>query len=102
MTATTHPLPDLPAATRPSLVDGNALVGILEEAFGAAAETLTLTCGACADAVALAEAAVELAPTSAIVRCRRCTHTTLTVRWSAHDLVIDGASCQMTVRRGAR
>lgn len=102
MSAATHPLPDLPDLARPSVVDGNALIGILEEAFGGAAATLTLTCGACADAAALVDAVVELAPASAIVRCRRCTHTTLTVRWSTHDLVIDGASCQMTVQRGAR
>lgn len=102
MSPATHPLPEPPATPRPSMVDGNALIGILEEAFGAAAATLTMTCGSCADAAALSAAAVELAPTSAIVRCRRCTHTTLTLRWSEHELVLDGASGQITVQRGSR
>ncbi len=102
MSLATHPLPEPPATPRPSMVDGNALIGILEEAFGAATATLALTCGSCADASALANSVVELAPTSAIVRCRRCTHTILTLRWSEHELVIDGASAQITVRRGSR
>lgn len=90
MSPATHPLPEPPATPRPSIVDGNALIGILEEAFGAATATLGLTCGSCADSSALSDSAVELAPTSAIVRCRRCTHTILTLRWSEQELVIDG------------
>ena len=62
-----------------STVDGNALAGILSEAFAGEVTTLIGVCDGCGQAAPLAETVVEVDETAAIVRCRSCTHTLLTV-----------------------
>lgn len=101
MSASTHPLPDPPVTVQAAVVDGNALVGILGEAFGDAAASLIVTCGSCHDTAGLSEVVVELTPTSAIVRCRHCTHTVLTLRWTPESLVLDTGSGEFTIPRVA-
>ncbi|GAA2015276.1 hypothetical protein GCM10009739_30560 [Microbacterium ulmi] len=61
------------------LVDGNALAGALTEVFAADATTIEVECGGCGARRALAEAVVERDAAAAIVRCRDCTHTLLTI-----------------------
>lgn len=68
-----------------TLVDGNAIAGLLEETFSGDVTMLVGTCDACGAAAMLAEAVVELDTGGAIVQCRTCTHTLLTV------LTSDGA-----------
>jgi len=65
------------------VLDGNAAAGILSEVFAGDVTTLVGVCGGCGSAAALAEAIVELDETAAIVRCRGCTHTLVTVLRSA-------------------
>jgi hypothetical protein len=60
-------------------VDGNALAGILSEALAGDITVLIGVCDGCGSAAPLAETVVELDETAAIVRCRSCTHTLLTV-----------------------
>ncbi|MGK3952988.1 DUF6510 family protein [Microbacterium sp. I2] len=60
-------------------VDGNAAAGLLAEIFAVDATTMRGTCGACGSAGPLAEAVVELDDDAAIIRCRTCTHTLMTV-----------------------
>ncbi|WP_127475208.1 DUF6510 family protein [Microbacterium sulfonylureivorans] len=60
-------------------VDGNALAGLLSDVFAGDATTLVGVCGGCGAAARLAETVVELDEAGAIVRCRSCTHTLLTV-----------------------
>lgn len=62
-----------------TVVDGNAAAGLLWDVFGADVTALTGVCRACARRAPLAEAVVELDDVAAIVRCRTCTHTLLTV-----------------------
>ncbi|WP_106813850.1 DUF6510 family protein [Microbacterium timonense] len=62
-----------------SVVDGNAAAGLLWDVFGTDVTTLVGVCGGCGSAAPLAEAVVELDEVAAIVRCRTCTHTLLTV-----------------------
>lgn len=70
-----------PAATAPriSIVDGNALAGVLSGLFAADPTLLTLVCGHCGRSGPLAETVVEQSTVSAIVRCRGCTRTLLVV-----------------------
>ena len=62
-----------------SVVDGNAVAGMLWDVFGADVTVLVGVCGSCGAAARLAEAVVELDDVAAIVRCRGCTHTLFTV-----------------------
>ncbi len=62
-----------------SVVDGNAAAGILSEVFVGDVTLLTGECGGCGAVAPLAEAVVELDEVAAIVRCRGCTHTLVTV-----------------------
>jgi DNA-directed RNA polymerase subunit RPC12/RpoP len=61
------------------IVDGNAVAGMLSEVLRGEATLLQLTCGSCGTGSILAEALVELDEVGAIVRCRSCTHTMLTL-----------------------
>jgi hypothetical protein len=67
------------AETARSVVDGNAAAGMLWDVFGTDVTGSIAVCGGCEAAAPLAEAVVELDETAAIVRCRSCTHTLLTV-----------------------
>ncbi|MGA7148152.1 MAG: DUF6510 family protein [Microbacterium sp.] len=60
-------------------VDGNALAGILSEAFAGDVTVLIGVCDGCGSTAPLAETVVELDETAAIVRCRSCTRTLFTV-----------------------
>ena len=62
-----------------STVDGNVLAGLLDEILDGDATTLVGVCAGCGAAAPLAETVVEIDETAAIVRCRSCTHTLLTV-----------------------
>ena len=62
-----------------SRVDGNAAAGMLAEVFAVDITTMTGACGACGAVGPLAETDVELDDVAAIIRCRTCTHTLLTV-----------------------
>lgn len=62
-----------------SVVDGNAAAGMLADVFGDDVTALVGVCGGCSAMAPLAETAVELDEAAAIVRCRSCTHTLLTV-----------------------
>lgn len=62
-----------------SVVDGNAAAGLLADVFGDDVTALVGLCGGCSASAPLAETTVELDETAAIVRCRSCTHTLLTV-----------------------
>ena len=61
------------------IVDGNAVAGTLAEVLRSDATTLRMTCGHCGRHSILAEALVERDDVGAIVRCRACTHTMLTL-----------------------
>jgi hypothetical protein len=67
------------ASNADSVVDGNALAGLLADFFGSDVTTIVATCGGCGAIAPLAETKVELDDDAAIVRCRSCTHTLLTV-----------------------
>lgn len=62
-----------------SRVDGNAAAGLLSEAFEGDVTMLVGVCGGCGAMAPIAETVVELDESAAIVRCRSCTHTLLTV-----------------------
>lgn len=68
-----------------SVVDGNAAAGMLADVFGDDVTALVGLCG-CSAWAPLAETAVELDETAAIVRCRSCTHTLLTVLRTASGI----------------
>lgn len=74
--AVAHPTP---LGTRVARVDGNALAGMLSGVFAGDATTITLVCGHCAGSQPLAEAVVERDEYGAIVRCRGCSRTLMTV-----------------------
>ncbi|WP_194395518.1 DUF6510 family protein [Microbacterium atlanticum] len=67
------------AAIASSTVDGNAAAGMLWDVFGADVTGVRAVCGGCGSTAPMAEAIVELDETAAIVRCRGCTHTLVTV-----------------------
>lgn len=62
-----------------SVVDGNAIAGLLAEALEGDATTLVGVCRECGSRASLAQTLVELDDFAAIVRCRTCTHTLFTV-----------------------
>lgn len=70
------------------IVDGNALAGMLAGALAVDPTMLALTCGHCGSRFLLAETVVEREPDSALVRCRSCTHTLLTLGDEADALVV--------------
>lgn len=74
--AATHPRPH---GHRVRPVDGNALAGMLSGVFVGDATATTLVCGRCARSGPLAEAVVERDEDAAIVRCRGCTRTLMTI-----------------------
>ena len=53
-------------------LDGNAIAGRLEEAFGADLTTATGVCGTCGAAAVVAELDVYLRAPGTVVRCRSC------------------------------
>lgn len=69
-----------------SVVDGNAAAGLLADVFGDDVTALVGLCGGCSASAPLAETTVELDETAAIVRCRSCTHTLLTVLRTASGI----------------
>lgn len=60
-------------------LDGNAAAGILSEVLVADVTSLIAVCGGCGSAAPFAETLVELDERAAIIRCRGCTHTLVTV-----------------------
>ena len=60
-------------------VDGNALAGLMADVLDGDATLLVGTCAGCGSIAPLAETVVEMDETAAIVRCRSCTHTLITV-----------------------
>lgn len=64
---------------RVTIVDGNALAGMLAPVFAGDATSLVVHCRHCGASAALATLVVELDDAAAIARCRGCTHTLLTV-----------------------
>ena len=62
-----------------TVVDGNALAGMLGAVFAGDPTTLTVHCRHCGSASELATTVVEIDSGAAIARCRGCTHTLLTV-----------------------
>lgn len=62
-----------------STVDGNVLAGLLAGVLEGDVTTLMGVCAGCGAVAALAETVVEIDEAAAIVRCRSCTHTLLTV-----------------------
>jgi hypothetical protein len=83
------------------VLDGNAAAGILSDVFAGDVTTVVGVCGGCGAVAPLAEAVVELDEAAAIVRCRGCTHTLVTVLrrpqgtrvvfGTLRELVIDGS-----------
>lgn len=66
-------------AVRTSIVDGNALAGMLGAVFAGDPTVLVVHCRHCGAESPLATMVVELDDESAIARCRGCTRTLLTV-----------------------
>jgi hypothetical protein len=54
-------------------LDGNAIAGLLVDAFGAEMTVATAVCGACGARAAVGELAVYHRGPGAVVRCRSCT-----------------------------
>jgi len=75
----THDAPEASIAERVARVDGNALAGMLSAVFAGDPTLLTVVCGHCGRSGPLAEAVVERDHVCAIVRCRGCTRTLLSV-----------------------
>jgi len=63
-------------------VDGNVLAGALGRLFGGEPTELIAVCGSCGTAARVAEARVEIDDSVAIVRCRTCTRTMLTLMFA--------------------
>ena len=85
-----------------SVVDGNAAAGILSEIFAGDVTLLAGECGGCGTVAPLAEAVVELDDVAAIVRCRGCTHTLITVLRSGEGLrVVIGALRELSAEPAA-
>ncbi|GAA1931354.1 hypothetical protein GCM10009775_24350 [Microbacterium aoyamense] len=79
-----------------TIVDGNVLAGMLSEMFETDATMLAGSCGGCGAEALLAEAVVELDDAAAIVRCRSCTHTLLTVLRTPQGMrVVFGALAEL-------
>ena len=85
-----------------SVVDGNAAAGILSEVFTGDVTRMLAECGGCGSVAPLAEAVVEIDETAAIVRCRGCTHTLVTVlRSEAGVRVVIGSLRELAVSPAA-
>jgi len=69
----------VPDRAKVTLLDGNALAGRLAGVLGAEPTLARLTCSHCRSVSVLAESVVEQDDGGAIVRCRSCTRTLLTV-----------------------
>jgi DNA-directed RNA polymerase subunit RPC12/RpoP len=82
-----------------TVVDGNAVAGLLTELFETDASMLIGVCGECGASAPLAETVVELDERAAIVRCRTCTHTLFTVLRSGDAVRLRLASLRELVRR---
>ena len=80
-----------------SIVDGNAIAGMLEPAFGTDPTLVRIECAHCGRLSMLAETVVEREARSAIVRCRSCTRTMLTLREDAGELVVRMSAVQLHV-----
>ena len=81
-----------------SVVDGNAAAGILSEVFAGDVTLLTGECGGCGAVAPFAETVVELDEVAAIVRCRGCTHTLVTVLRSEQGVrVVIGSLRELAV-----
>jgi hypothetical protein len=80
-----------------SIVDGNAVAGMLAEVLRGDATALATTCGSCGSRARLAEAVVELCADSAVVRCRSCTHTLVTLVPSPDGVVLRAGSLDLTL-----
>jgi hypothetical protein len=70
----------------PSVVDGNAVAGLLSEVFAGDPTMFVGTCRGCGAVAVFAEAVVEMDDDAAIVRCRSCTHTLFTVLRDGHSV----------------
>jgi hypothetical protein len=83
-------MPTHPAEAHPTMtvVDGNAVAGMLAPAMPGDATMLAITCAFCHDHFVLAETVVEREPMSAVVRCRSCTHTLFTLQDEPDALVL--------------
>ena len=55
-----------------SVLDGNAIGGLLIEVFGTEMTTATATCASCGSVSQVAELAVYMHGLGTLVRCRRC------------------------------
>ena len=75
--STERPAPT--GSARVNVLDGNALAGRLTGVLGAEPTLVKLTCGHCGSVGLLAESVVEQDDGGAIVRCRHCTRTLLTL-----------------------
>lgn len=62
-----------------SIVDGNALAGVLDERFGPDATTVPLRCPGCGSDGVLARTRVHLTAMGAVARCRDCDTVLVTV-----------------------
>jgi DNA-directed RNA polymerase subunit RPC12/RpoP len=83
-----------------SVVDGNAAAGILSEVFAGDVTSAIGVCGGCGARAMLAEAIVELDEAAAIVRCRDCTHTLVTVlRDAAQTRIVIGTLKELEITR---
>lgn len=65
-------------------VDGNALAGLLGDVFAADVTMMIARCVGCGTVAPLAETIVELDDRCAIVMCRGCRHTLMTVLNEGH------------------
>ena len=82
------------------VLDGNAAAGILSDIFVGDVTSVIGVCGGCGDVAPLAEAVVELDEFAAIVRCRSCTHTLVTVlREPEQTRVVFGTLREFVVAR---
>ena len=80
------------------VVDGNAAAGILSEIFTGDVTTTIGVCSGCGSSGPLAEAVVEIDEFAAIVRCRGCTHTMVTVlRGPAETRVVFGTLQELRI-----
>jgi hypothetical protein len=68
-----------PGSHHVGILDGNAVAGMLAPLWRVDPTVVSVTCAACGTEGRLAETVVEREEWSAIVRCRACTHTLLTV-----------------------
>lgn len=82
-----------------TIVDGNAVAGMLTGVLAGDPTRIELTCAHCSAHFALAEAVVEREPTSAILRCRTCTHTLLTLTEDADALSVRIGGLELRIPR---